>query len=102
MLTKQELAEKYAKKFGERRNKSAEIIGNVIEIIHDACVKDGGVKFIGEFSLEVKEVGERKGRNPKTGEEIVIPAHKAVKATIGKALKDAVKNPPSKKMKMKK
>jgi len=32
----------------------------------------------------------RKGRNPRTGQEIQIPASKAVKFTPGKALKETL------------
>jgi DNA-binding protein HU-beta len=33
---------------------------------------------------------ERQGRNPRTGESIPIPAHKAVKFRPGKELREAV------------
>lgn len=43
---------------------------------------------IGQF--EVADRAARQGRNPQTGEAIDIPASKAVKFKVGKALKDAV------------
>ena len=42
-------------------------------------------------TFEVKERGERIGRNPKTKENITIPASKAPTFKVGKALKDAVR-----------
>jgi DNA-binding protein HU-beta len=42
----------------------------------------------GTFSLSKRLA--RKGRNPRTGEEIKIKAAKAVKFRVGKGLKDAV------------
>ena len=39
-----------------------------------------------ERKFEVVEKAERVGRNPKTGEEIVIPAKKTVKFKAGKTL----------------
>ncbi len=42
-------------------------------------------------TFEVGERAARTGRNPRTGEEIQIPACKVVKFRAGKMLKDAVK-----------
>ena len=44
-----------------------------------------------QVSFKVVERSERKGRNPRTGEECLIPASRVVKFTPGKALKEAVK-----------
>jgi DNA-binding protein HU-beta len=46
---------------------------------------------VGFGSFKVIKRKARKGRNPLTGEEIMIKATKAPKFTPGKALKDAVK-----------
>jgi DNA-binding protein HU-beta len=43
----------------------------------------------GTFSVTKRKA--RKGRNPRTGEEIKIPATKAPKFTPGKGLKEAIK-----------
>lgn len=48
------------------------------------------IPLSGTGKFYAREVSERKGRNPQTGEEIVIPAHIAIKFKSGKALKDAV------------
>lgn len=40
--------------------------------------------------FEVVDVPARQGRNPRTGESIPIPAHKAVKFRPGKELREAV------------
>ena len=46
--------------------------------------------FVGFGSFKRKQREARKGRNPKTGAELNIPAKKAVSFTAGKALKEAV------------
>ena len=46
--------------------------------------------MVGFGTFEVKTRKERKGRNPKTQEEMVIPASKAPVFKAGKALKDMV------------
>ncbi|HAQ7139355.1 TPA: HU family DNA-binding protein, partial [Listeria monocytogenes] len=49
------------------------------------------VQLIGFGNFEVRERAARKGRNPRTKEEIDIPASKVPAFKPGKALKEAVK-----------
>ncbi len=60
------------------------------EIVAAELAAGGTVKLVGFGTFEVKEKPEREGRNPKTGETIQIPAKKAPRFKVGKALKDAV------------
>jgi len=54
-----------------------------------ASLKEGGAVSISGFgSFKVIDRKARKGRNPRTGENIQIPASKAVKFTPGKSLKE--------------
>ena len=62
-----------------------------MDVVKDALVNGDKVALTGFGTFEVAERAARKGRNPKTGEEILIPASKAPKFKAGKALKDAVK-----------
>ena len=48
------------------------------------------VQLYGNGNYEVRERAERKGRNPKTGEEIQIGARRSPMFKPGKALKEAV------------
>lgn len=48
------------------------------------------VQIVGFGAFETKVRAERMGRNPKTGEDIPIPATKVPTFKAGKALKDAV------------
>ena len=72
-MNKSEMITKVAEKF-ECTKKDAE---GYVEFILDTCAKaaleDGKVR-IGTHRFERVERAERKGRNPKTGEELVIPA----------------------------
>ena len=45
---------------------------------------------MGFGKFEVRERAERKGRNPQTKEEIIIPATKAPVFKVGKNLKELV------------
>ena len=59
-------------------------------IVADALKKGDAVSISGFGSFKVVERAARKGRNPRTGEEIDIPASRAVKFTPSKALKESV------------
>ena len=62
----------------------------MIEALTEALKKGDTVTLVGFGSFYVGERAERKGRNPKTGEEITIPSAKTPKFRPGKALKDAL------------
>ena len=68
----------------------AHTVKNVIDVIGQQIVDNGGVQFVGVFSIEVKERAAHEGRNPKTKEEIKIPASRVPVFKAGKAFKDAV------------
>ena len=50
----------------------------------------GGISLPGVGKFSVKNQAERKGRNPKTGAEITIPAGRRVAFSASKSLKDIV------------
>ena len=52
--------------------------------------KEERVTLVGFGTFSVSKRKARKGRNPRTGKEIKIPARKVPKFTPGKAFKDAV------------
>ncbi len=71
--------------------KDAEMATNtVIDCITDAVAQGEKVQIVGFGTFEVRERGEKKCKNPRTGEEMITPAKKAPVFKAGKALKDAV------------
>lgn len=63
-----------------------------IDTVTEELKNGGKVQLVGFGTFEVAERAARKGRNPKTSEEIMIPASKSPRFKAGKALKDIVKN----------
>ena len=63
----------------------------VLGTISDALKKKNNVTLVGFGTFKVDKRKARKGRNPKTGEEIKIKAKNVPKFVAGKALRDAVK-----------
>ncbi len=66
-------------------------VNAVIGTITDALVKGDKVQLVGFGTFEVRERGERTGKNPRTGETLKIAASKIPAFKPGKALKDSVK-----------
>ncbi|MDR2488550.1 MAG: HU family DNA-binding protein [Desulfovibrio sp.] len=91
-MTKAELVQKIHAKSGLATKGQAEAALDALVDVLSASMKAGdSVTFTGFGSFKVIERAARKGRNPRTKEEIHIPAGKAVKFTPGKLLKESVK-----------
>lgn len=90
-MTKADLISKVASKAELTKAEAAKAIDATIEAIKEALKKNEKVTLVGFGSFYVSKRKARKGRNPRTGQEIKIPATKVPKFTAGKALKDAVK-----------
>ena len=89
-LTRSDLSEAVYREIGLSRNESAEMVETVLTRISNALVKGENVKISSFGTFAVREKGARMGRNPATGEQIFIPAKKAVKFRVSKACKDAI------------
>lgn len=60
------------------------------EVVTETLIKGDKVAITGFMTFETTDVPERECRNPQTGGTVLSPAHKKVKAKIGKSLKDSV------------
>lgn len=91
-MTKAELVDKiYTTANLPTKAKAEEALDAVIASLRDALAEGDSITFTGFGSFKVVTRAERKGRNPRTGDEITIPESKVVKFTPGKVLKDALK-----------
>lgn len=61
-----------------------------IDVVSEELKKGEKVQLVGFGTFEVSERAAREGRNPQTGETMVIAASKSPKFKAGKALKDLV------------
>ena len=89
-MNKAELINAVAEK-ADLSKKDCDAAVNAANDVIAAALADGDkVQLVGFGAFEVKTRAERVGRNPKTREEISIPASKVPVFKAGKALKDAV------------
>mgnify|MGYP003315203319 CR=1 FL=1 len=89
-VTRAHLTEAVYQEIGLSRNESAELVESVLKLVSDALVRDETVKVSSFGSFSVRQKGQRIGRNPKTGEEVHIPAKRAPFFKVGKELKELV------------
>jgi DNA-binding protein HU-beta len=89
-MNKAELTGAVAEKTGLTKKDSDAAISAVFDVISDALKGEDKVQLVGFGSFEVKRREARVGRNPKTKEQINIPASKSPVFKAGKALKEAV------------
>ena len=89
-MNKKEFIKVVAKKKKKTQKEVEEVLDVVIETIKETLISGESVNFIGFGKFEVSERSAREGRNPATGESMMIEACKAPKFKAGKALKDAV------------
>ncbi|MDA8169663.1 MAG: HU family DNA-binding protein [Nitrospiraceae bacterium] len=90
-MTKTELVDKISSQAGISKADAGRALDATIDSIKGALKKGQKVTLVGFGTFYVNKRKSRKGRNPRTGEEIKIPAMKVPKFTAGKMLKDSIK-----------
>jgi len=89
-VNKKEIAAKMSRDAGISQMQAEKALRAMIEGIKNSLKKGKRVTFSGFGSFEVKKSKARKGRNPRTGEGILIPNKKRVKFNPSKSLKDSL------------
>jgi DNA-binding protein HU-beta len=79
------------KRPGITKKDAALILDALLEAVGDELAKGGKVTLVGFGSFEVRSRQAREGRQPRTGEKIVIPAARVAAFSAGKLLKEKVK-----------
>ena len=77
-LTKVQLVESIQSKTGFTKNKSSEIVKTCLEIMKSTLESGEDVMISGFGKFGVKEKKERKGRNPATGDAMMLAPRKVV------------------------
>lgn len=89
-MNKMDLVNSVAEKTEITKKDAEKVINAVFDSIGEALANGEKVQLVGFGTFEVKERAARTGRNPRTGEEIAIPATKVPTFKPGKSLREAV------------
>jgi DNA-binding protein HU-beta len=91
-MNKNELAIQMVKKAGVTKSNAFKVIDAFVDVVSIELRKnDGNLTIVGFGTYKTIEKKKKKGRNPRTGEEIIIPKKRVVKFVPGKKLKELVR-----------
>jgi integration host factor subunit alpha len=89
-LTKSQITDAIAEQNGFTKNKSSETIETLLEIMKKTLASGQDVLISGFGKFCVKEKRERKGRNPATGEDMMLASRRVVTFRCSGKLKDRI------------
>lgn len=89
-LTKADLSEHLNDVVGLNKRESKEVVEIIFDELRQALVLGEGVRLSGFGNFELRDKGERPGRNPKTGEEVPVTARRVVTFKAGQKLRSQV------------
>lgn len=89
-MNKTEFIAKMAEKTKESKASAERNLNAALETIVETLAEGEKIQFIGFGTFDIVEKKERKGRNPKTQKELIIPARTSPKLTFSDVVKEAV------------
>jgi nucleoid DNA-binding protein len=89
-MNKTDLIASIAEKAELSKADAGKALEGLIEAVKETLAKGEDVALVGFGTFKLRSRAARTGRNPRTNEEIKIPASKVPAFTAGKALKDHV------------
>ena len=89
-MNKTELVNAVAEKADFSKKDADKAVAAVLDSITDALAQGDKVQIVGFGTFEVRARAEKQGRNPKTGEAMIVPSSNLPAFKAGKALKEAV------------
>ena len=90
-MNKTELVAVVADKADVTQAMAEKVVNAFVDVVTETLSKEEKVVVTGFGTFEVRHRVARRGKNPRTGEEIVVPAQKTPAFKAGKLLKDSVK-----------
>ena len=83
-MTKREIVRQIAEEMNVDQGLTKRIVQRCMDSILDALMEDGRIELRNFGVFEVKHRAARKARNPKTNEEVLVPARKTIVFQAGK------------------
>jgi integration host factor subunit alpha len=89
-LTKTQITESIRQRLDFSKNESSDVIESLLEIIKDTLENGEDVMISGFGKFCVTEKKERKGRNPATGDDMILPKRRIVTFKCSGKLKEMI------------
>jgi DNA-binding protein HU-beta len=87
-MNKSDFVSFIAEKNGCTKTESERMLNIITDSILESLATGRGISLVGFGAWKIKHRAARKGRNPKTGAEMNIPAYNQVVFSAGKTMKD--------------
>ena len=87
-VTKKEIIETITSRIGYSHKQSADLLENLLEIMKKSLEDGNDILISGFGKFSVREKGERRGRNPATGDAMMLKPRKVVGFKHSGVLKD--------------
>jgi len=89
-LTKQTIIESVSEKLDLESTKAKDIVEELLEIIKSTLASEEDIMISGFGKFQVNEKSPRKGRNPATGEKMILDGRKVVVFKSSGKLRDRI------------
>ena len=89
-MTKRDMVKAIAEKVGVLQGQAQEIVQGVIDGITETLVQEGRIELRNFGVFEVKRRKPRMARNPRTGEEVMVPSRLVVTFKPGRVMEERV------------
>ena len=89
-MTKADIVERIYEKVGFSKKEATDVVESIFEIIKGHLEKGEKVKISGFGNFVINDKRPRKGRNPQTGEEIIISGRRVLSFKPSPVLKRAI------------
>lgn len=92
-MTKTELINAISKRVKIPRSRTTDIVNAVFDDVKESLLKNERIELRGFGSFTTRHYSPKIGRNPSTGQNVVIQAKRSVSFKPGKELRDRVDHP---------
>ncbi len=90
-MTKKDIVKTLADKFGLSQVDAKKVVQGTFDSIIDTLLEVGRIELRNFGVFEVKTRKPRKARNPRTGEEVMVPEKKVVTFKPGRLMEERIK-----------
>lgn len=87
-MTKAGIVDEVYESVGGTKKEAADFVEAVFETMKETLEEGEEIKVSGFGKFEVRQKGERVGRNPRTGVEIMIPERRVLRFKVSQVFKD--------------
>lgn len=91
-MTKAEFVETIAVRANLTKAAAERVLNALLHTVQESLVEESHLTLTGFGTFSIENRKARQGRNPQTGQPLVIPAGKQIRLTAGKLLRESLRS----------